>query len=150
MMGVKKAAATKNLVIFLDADGVMNGIRNWPENAPRNWIDPRTVERLNQITTRTGAKLVISSSWRLFWDVKDILKKAGVTGTVIGETPYLAGRDRGTEIQSWLADHRVDNYVILDDDSDMGELVDRLIQTDWDLGLQDKHINQVVIRLNEY
>lgn len=140
----------KKKVIFVDCDGVLNGIRNWPENSGRDWVDPKAVTRLNDITKRTGATLVISSTWRRFWDVRTILKRAGVTGQIVGETPYLPGQERGAEIKAWLDDNRVDSYIILDDDSDMGELVEHLVQTDWDLGLQDRHVETAVIRLNAY
>ncbi len=146
---LKKQQKTKDKIIFLDADGVMNGIRNWPlTGAPRWWIDPKAVTRLNNLTKRSGAKLVISSTWRRFWDVPSILKRAGVVAPVVGETPYLPGRERGIEIRAWLSQHPdVESYVILDDDSDMGELVDHLVLTDWDLGIQDKHVEMAFRRL---
>lgn len=136
-------------VIFLDMDGVMNGIRHWPLKAPRQWIDPATVVRLNKITKKTGANLVISSTWRRFWDVKEILKDAGVKGTVIGETPFLPSSPRGCEIIEWLSQrHDVEKYIILDDDSDMGDVLDALVQTPWEEGLQDCHVTEAIAKLS--
>lgn len=135
-------------ICFLDCDGVLNGIRNWPPNAGRDWIDPKTVVRLNKLTKRTGASLVISSTWRRFWDVPAILRKAGITAPILGETPYLKSMSRGCEIKTWLAEHgEVKKFIILDDDSDMDDLTDHLVQTEWDLGLQDKHIEDAIRKL---
>lgn len=129
-------------------DGVLNGIKNWPENAGRNWVDPKTVVRLNKLTKKTGASLVISSTWRRFWDVPSILKKAGVVAPIVGKTPFLDSKSRGCEIKAWLAQHReVNKFVILDDDSDMDDLTDYLVQTGWDLGLQDRDVDVAIRKL---
>ena len=138
-----------NPVIFLDCDGVMNGIKNWPQNAGRDWVDPKSVVRLNKLTKRTKASLVISSTWRRFWDVPKILKQAGVEAPIIGETPYIPSMPRGCEIKAWLAEHGdVNKFIILDDDSDMEDLTDHLIQTGWDLGLQDRDVERAISRLS--
>jgi hypothetical protein len=84
---------------------------------------------------KTGAEVVISSSWRKgrkVDELSELLNQAGFTGKVIGKTPSLYYDEkskstvpRGCEIEEYLYtnygyDHfmRV-NYVIFDDDSDM-------------------------------
>lgn len=134
-------------IIFLDIDGVMNNIRKWPKNAGRRWIDPSAVRRLNKITHATTSAIVISSTWRRFWNVKQILEAAGVRGNIIGSTPFLPSEPRGSEIQLWLSKHGAEKFIILDDDSDMGNLMDALIKTKWDVGLQDIHVKKAIARL---
>lgn len=134
-------------IIFLDIDGVMNNIMTWPKNAGRQWIDPKAVKRLNKITQTTGSVIVISSTWRRFWDVELILKKAGVTAEIIGTTPFLASEERGSEIGRWLSRNGAEKFVILDDDTDMGYLSPALIKTEWDEGLQDRHVKKAIARL---
>lgn len=144
-------------VIFLDIDGVLNHVHTQERHRGCIGINPVFVARLNEITDRTDAKLVISSTWRLDgWDeVTDALREAGVTGEIIGMTPRLPPREtfvsalRGDEIQAWLDDFGpIDRFVILDDDSDMAHLVPFLVQTEWMMGLQPKHVEDVVARLN--
>ncbi len=50
-------------IIFLDIDGVLNG-HNWSSSAESNIIQPTPVKHLNRILEETGAKIVLSSSWR--------------------------------------------------------------------------------------
>ena len=85
------------------------------------------------------AKIVVSSTWRLnntVDDLKKILKPfPTVANRIIGVTPrgeYKNGRImRGEEIKTWLEHHpEVENYVIIDDDSDMlPEQLDNFVHT---------------------
>lgn len=112
-------------IIFLDIDGVLNhcetrsGICSPTEPLPLP-IAPECMARLNRLIADTGAKIVISSSWRKFarWqDLGPALMRHGLVGAVIGETPDLmkdvvwlerwpkrAGGPfkRGWEIREWL------------------------------------------------
>lgn len=154
-------------VLFLDVDGVLNS-RDYMKNRRHitrptgHAIDAVTVPRLNAVTDRTGAKIVISSSWRLGFELPrlaDILKTHGVTGEIVGKTPRLLeeigklddgspscrSRDRGHEIQAWLDEHpEVTAFAIVDDNSDMAHLKDRLVQTSWETGLLDEHVERLV------
>ncbi len=126
-------------IIFLDIDGVLNCDITYPNNReyPYNHFDPNLVSNLNMITKKTGANIVITSSWRInrtFEELKDILKNAGVTGNIIGVTERLYFSNwghsvpRGCEILHWMETNKGilgkdllqwRDYVILDDDSDM-------------------------------
>jgi hypothetical protein len=134
-------------VLFLDIDGVLNsdsyrylqpmGTRE------REMFDPAAVETLNAITACWELQIVVSSSWRLMVDVEDLLRSNGVEAEIVGRTPVRAG-PRGHEIGLWLAEHpEVTAYVILDDDCDMGELLDNLVQTDARYGLRPEHVERV-------
>lgn len=145
-------------VIFLDIDGVLNS-ENWyrprldgkrlDEDYPYSEIDPDAVSELNRIIFKTGAKVVVSSVWRLGrtpQELQRILQKKGFSGDVISITPSMSFTrntpmtvPRGCEIEHWLEKEgkfqrvnwskeeqlkyvekaKVKNYVILDDDSDM-------------------------------
>jgi hypothetical protein len=88
-------------IIFLDIDGVLNHPGTYCEAAPwrreageilRVPVASECMARLNPLVDETGARIVISSSWRLFahWqDLGPALKRYGLTGEVIGETPDL-------------------------------------------------------------
>ncbi len=141
-------------VIFLDIDGVLNNqevsIRKKDEGC-RVW-DEKCVNRLNRITDETGAKIVISSTWRRSKDFYSIIvNEMGITGEIIGKTiDYLLtpNTKRGDEIEEWLSRHpEITIFVILDDNDDMAHLIDHLIQTDFEIGLTDEHADEAIRRL---
>ena len=116
-------------IIFLDIDGVLNhqGMtdEDWTKYGTCGGsIDPQSVKVLNDFTDETGAKIVVSSTWRLdgLDRVRKALEEAGVMAGIIDITPRFThpGYVRGNEIKCWLdAKTYVDSYVIFDDDSDM-------------------------------
>jgi len=108
-------------VIFLDIDGVLINQRY----ASRNTADPKCVEQLNRITDRTGAKIVVSSSWKHHGlpRITLILKQWGVTGDIIDITPDWPGYERRWEIMGWLSDSVMyqdlnNTFVVIDDERD--------------------------------
>ena len=146
-------------IIFLDVDGVLNSALVYGNLGPGlERIDPDAVQRVNVITDATGAKVVISSSWRVlhpFADLLMALSKKGMTAPVVGVTPDLSstegelvyrGRPRGDEIKAWLdaVSPPVTSFVILDDDDDMEPHMDHLVQTSFDDGLQDEHVERAI------
>jgi hypothetical protein len=72
-------------VISIDFDGVLNrGTPPW---------DKGMVAQLNRITDQSGAVIIVHSSWRYGRTLpvlQDILRKAGVTGKVVGRCPTPA------------------------------------------------------------
>ena len=132
-------------VVFLDIDGVLNN-----PNTRRGSIlslDPVCIANLNRITRETGARIVVSSTWRRFDGINDILGHRGIIAEIIWITPDL-DRDRGSEIAEWLRYSTrffdVSGVVILDDDNDMGRLSDHLVQTDPVIGLSDADADRAV------
>jgi hypothetical protein len=79
---------------------------------------------------------------------------------VIDITPVMRGVQRGIEIQAWLDANAnvpegsilmpkltVEEFVIVDDDSDMAHLTEsKLVQTDNDLGLTLKNAREIIKR----
>ena len=117
-------------IVFLDIDGVLNNVSTRPRD-PRNlgdWIDDRNLIVANELLVRTGAAVVVSSSWRHGRDSTTLdrtLAARGFVGDVVDLTPVLPGRPRWMEIHAWLGSRRTEAYVILDDVADMGGLAHR-------------------------
>ena len=149
-------------VIFLDFDGVLNS-REWMEKRAAQGeifsmveeVDASAVANLNEIIAQTGAKVVISSSWRLAFDmahIEGVLRKAGFKGMIISKTPrrttYPARR--GNEIKQWLEERdNIESYVIVDDDGDMlEEQKSNFVQTSFLYGLKKEHVERAVSILN--
>lgn len=159
-------------VVFLDIDGVLNHCDTRSDVSPTSTeplpipIAPECMVRLNRLIAETGAKVVISSSWRKFarWqDLGPALVRHGLVADVIGETPDLVKDkiwlanwharegaeftferlERGWEIGEWLAAHpEVTAFVILDDCSDMDALKPWLVLTHPIDGLDDPDVER--------
>ena len=139
-----------NKFIFLDIDGVMNSnlfysertqdkrYNDWIKEHPQRiaWnacnIDPRAVERLNRLTDATGAKIVVSSTWRSDSNLQEVFNLVGIKEWLDKQTePY--------------------RYVIFDDDTDMlDSQLPYFIQSDWlKWGLSDEDVEQAIHILND-
>ena len=133
-------------LIFLDIDGVLITLKTCKHFGV---VDPECVQQLNRITDVTGAKIVLSSCWRIGWTIHHIrekLKEWGVTGEVISKTPVDWKKERGEEIQQWLDEYYLDNsniepiesIVIIDDDRDMAHMLPYLVHTTFTWGLTEQ------------
>lgn len=122
--------------LFLDIDGVLRHDDFFKQNINETTadhtdglfkFDTRSINNLNHIVEETGAKVVITSSWRFSWDVGELqtlFKHNKFNGEVIDSTPiylesYTHDIPRGKEIQDWLKKNEVENYCIIDDCNDM-------------------------------
>lgn len=148
-------------VIFLDIDGVLNSdtyIEKQLDNSSEgieSEIDPATLILLKKAVDTTGAKIILSSSWRImrkYNELEKFLMKFGIS--LSGKTPYVDGK-RGLEIKQYLSENKnIEQYLILDDEifeSFDEELVNHLILIKSDQnyhgfseGLTEKHIKQIV------
>lgn len=149
-------------VVFLDVDGVLNTER-WiieqykktgkPHSCHHSEFDPICMNNLEKLVKEFDLKIVISSTWRLGdhetdegWNaLMDRLNSIGIEDNVIGYTPNLSRKYqssccRGHEIQKWLddnVDENIENFVILDDDSDMFHLINKLAKCNFRDGLTE-------------
>ena len=135
-------------MVFCDIDGVLAPIRRWDRYGD---LDPACIQVLNEIVTRSGADVVVSSTWRhgkSVAELQEMLDAQGFAGSVLDKTPVGApGAGRGDEIAAWLADHAVAGYVIIDDHADMGELRPHLVVTHPAHGLQPADVARAIAML---
>lgn len=131
-------------VLFVDVDGVLNCAAYLRATARGGivGIDPYRVALLHRILEATGAKVVVSSSWRLN-DENLAEVRVAVDPYYLDKTPHIWERDRrvdrGEEIAAWIADwnlhhpdERVEKYAILDDERDAGVgHGDNFFKTEW-------------------
>jgi hypothetical protein len=107
--------------------------------------------RLNRITKSTGAKIVISSTWRFHTDIYDVLRVSGLQADIVGSTPKNCPTSftRGQEIEAWLTTSNlpVESFVILDDDNNIHQ-AEKLVQTSMEMGLQDEHVDKAIAILS--
>jgi len=139
-------------LIFLDIDGVMNH-RDYMVRSRLHHLQefcPIAVRNLREIIKRTGAMVVISSTWRKFKDIDKVMFCYDLDQYVVGKTPILEDEIRGKEIQQYIdnSDFEVEQFIIIDDDADMGALLPRLIQCKGYSGLTDERREEAIEMLN--
>lgn len=179
------ALLTKKMkVIFLDIDGVLNvevfinafwaickqmklTRKEASESHKANLHDdfgnvfcPTACSRLAWIIEETGAKIVISSTWRHsgLEAMQEMWKARNLPGEVIDITPVnMDDRDlpfkdraeRGNEIKEWLNKNPVESYVIFDDDDDMlPEQENNFVPTDSMYGITNELAERAIKILN--
>lgn len=151
-------------VIFLDVDGVLNSneyiekIKNKNIQGIQSEIDVEKVKLLKKAIDETGAKVVLSSSWRYTRNAHDLKELLGSFGIYTDSTPFVRG-ERGLEIKQWLSDNQdVEDFVILDDEifkSYDEELMNKLIKIsngkgyDFGEGLLPRDIDLIIRRLGK-
>lgn len=140
-------------IIFLDFDGVITLPPYWNINVDK-------LKNLKKIVDATNAKIVISSSWRgldlastkesIFKNIKRCARNKMINwfeDNIYDITP-VAGF-RGEEIQKWIDSHDIENYVILDDDSDMLDSQwQHFVQTNYEFGITEQQIGLSIKVLN--
>jgi hypothetical protein len=124
-------------IIFLDIDGVLNKKR---DQNKENFIDDKLIHILKTILNKTDAKIVLSSTRRLYKDAKKIVKKRLLQKEIeiLSTTPKIGdSSNRSKEIKRWLRDHlNIKKYAIIDDREDAGyDMEKNFFQTNPKIGL---------------
>lgn len=133
-------------VIFLDIDGVLNSTRSYLafkgyphgfDKEQRAKFDEVAIELVKRLIRVSGAKVVLSSSWRHIHEIDAVAK--GLDIEIIDRTPSSTDGFRGREILVWLdknQDKGITHYVILDDETDFTDeqTENHLVRTDENVG----------------
>jgi len=147
-------------IIFLDIDGVLN-----TKNSVSSLVVNKDKTRLlNNVLEETNTSIVLSSTWRLIYDMcslRKLLRLRDGTGIsphkIIDSTPNLIKYNRGTEINAWLCDYEdcrlestldvvVDDYLILDDSNVFTnyQIKNHLIAPESKVGLTKRHTRLMI------
>ena len=139
-------------IIFLDFDGVLNTdsyIRSCGHNGLI--LDPSKMRLLKKLAESTGAKIVLTTSWKEHWEkdegrcddsgklINTVFARYGLE--IYDKIPHFRDREEG--ILSWLKDNTdTEAYVILDDFAMAEpELKKYLVRTSaFRDGLEEEHI----------
>lgn len=160
--------------LFLDFDGVLNSGNNYNRllrsGAPTGdaWgtlFDARCVGRLARIVERTGARIVVTSTWRYLYplaELRNMWRERGLPGQVCDTLPTdmappgTKATLRGMEIEEWFRrrgepaerENAGRKYAILDDEPGfLPHQLPHLITTDPDTGLSDHNAEQAIALL---
>ena len=152
-------------IIFLDIDGVLNS-REYDRNrdyTKQTNIDETRLPYVKQIVDKTGAAIVLSSTWRRHWSsnrdrcdgdglyMTDLFAKYGLT--IYDKTPDGNFVDRHDEIKHYMlySGEPISSFVIIDDYGfGWGEFSDRFVKTDpyGSLGIDEDVVKRAVEILN--
>lgn len=147
-------------IIFLDVDGVLNNIKDAEELYEKTrkpivgfeWpFSKISLNVLKRIVDDTDAQIVVTSSWRLRKQGREILlselEKYNLKERVIGWTPSLKAFDREKEIIAYLKSIEYENlnFIILDDEvSWYKDLENNVIKTNAYFGLNEEHLEKSI------
>jgi len=163
-------------LIFLDIDGVLNSseygnsIEYLTETsgmsdaeimliAHHTHLDPKALKLVNDLVKRSGAQVILSSTWRGKYtceEMTEMMKGRGADFVISDATPALFGKvhssriPRGKEIGHYLKllEKQPDAYVILDDHDDMLDHKKFLIKTNVKVGLTQEDVENALKILN--
>jgi len=174
-------------VIFLDIDGVINSLRSFTAFKPYNpeddleletiaTCDPVSVKLINMIVEQTKAKIVVSSSHRIYFhsryasrfqetsflgfDLDKLqlyISSLGIFGEVIDATPIFDGEKRGEEVNGWLNEfpakfplYALSRYAIFDDTTDfLAEQASKLVLSTFDNGFSIDNYKRALLILGD-
>lgn len=150
---VQSTEVTVSKFIFLDVDGVLHAAHH----AVQPFV-PDCMDALARIVQCTGARIVLSSAWRLHGPtgrraVDKALQKYGISKT-FSQTPSEDSlSSRPDEIRTWLSRNTdrsmIVRWVVLDDMDMNYALSEHLIHTDEVLGLQEIDADLAISILND-
>jgi len=156
-------------VIFLDIDGVLNS-KEFLKYNQNEMIDKNNVIILKSIIDKSGAVIVMSSGWRLWFDdnmmpedgysqhLYDILCEFNIK--LFGKTPDFSTEEIRTkrtfshvkvkEIIAWLSEHEnCHKYVVLDDLNLKNEEINsHLVRTNAQVGITEDDAKRVIDMIN--
>jgi hypothetical protein len=161
--------------LFLDIDGVIATEEQYSRRRDKFWkktewakelgvpypFDEKCVEILNEIVEETDAEIIISSDWRLHWDLillSEIFKHNGVKKlprSVTKVKPVSMGqlsKNRANEILDFVNHFDLKQFAILDDLDlmqflDKGDAKERFVRTKDNQGLKEVGVKEKVINI---
>ena len=145
----------KYKVIFLDIDGCLNTEKSRSENEEyfEKPISEEKMPLLKYIVDATDSIIVLTSSYRQYWSegaqqaseigkyMNEIFAEYGMK--IYSKTMWLPGNNRKVEIESWIANHRVENYVIIDD-IDYGFDKKHFVKTSDETGIDEFAVEKAI------
>lgn len=148
-------------LIFLDIDGVCNCATTKERCGGYIGVEQEKIALVKQIVEATGAKIVLTSTWRLDWLWFQSGKMANLTSfnylkeefakqglEFFDFTPSHQDGHRGKEVQDWISkcEDDIESYVVIDDDIYDIALEHRghVIQTSWKSGLKPNAVKWAI------
>lgn len=111
-------ATTKQMLLSYNSKSYIKKYSVYP-------FDKKCVNILNEILNKTGAEIILSSDWRLFYNIEqldDIFKINNVNKSPLFTTPKYSSKfsapleyNRIIQINNVLNNNKINNYIVIDD-----------------------------------
>lgn len=142
-------------VIFLDVDGVLNNFHTRTVTSD-GWcfVDGFLIERLRTLVKASGAKVILSSTWRDGWnredesqnelcfiELRDALREHDIE--IFDALPLPLRTRRSIAIREFFDNWKgepIEEFVILDDWNDVGEFSNHLVLVNPTFGLTNNDV----------
>lgn len=125
----------KNFAIFLDIDGVLNGMSTYQMSEIDTWINDRYLDNLVKLVEYYKADIILSSSWLSFFKddltpctrlgklLHDRLSQKGlvITDLVCPVSEAYNSKSRSEKIAEYLEKNPYTDYLILDDEQNWSD-----------------------------
>lgn len=142
--------------VFLDIDGVLNDYNttvynNRSDILGKYNISLEKLELLKLLLNEINGSVVFISALRYDEDFLELAYSLTEMDIKIdGRTPSI-NDNKSLEILSYLTEHNISNYLILEDDEllDIPEIQEHLIETPTDDGLQDYLVKEAITQVNK-
>jgi|ERR1035437_7729574 hypothetical protein len=139
-------------IIFLDIDGVLNN-GNAAGVFHESSTIPYCVEVLNYILEKSGAKIVLISSWKDAFDfevIKKLLYNRGIKPkSIVACTEKDVQKEPG--MTKFIKDNKskIESFVIIDNDINFinGDFEDFVIRTNTKTGITEEEIELVLEKI---
>lgn len=155
-------------LLFLDIDGVLNSVSCHTKTfSGYLFVEDRLIQNLKTITDATGAKIVLSSTWRIgHYDIVngDSNSEAAIDFsmlerrlksfrlTILDYTRLSNDMNRGGDIKDYLERwnvDKIDSFVIIDDEASGLQLYTKnLVKTEYKYGLTKEDCEKAISILN--
>ncbi len=147
--------------IFTDIDGVLNcsSTKERVYNSKIIGVEDVFIERLKKIVDATGAKIILTSSWKLFWEedndnnqIKYLRERLKEYGLELYDRTFDRGNNRGYGILKYVGHNDVSRWAVLDDDVfddyKVFGILNHFVETDWKRGLSDEDVEKAIGYIN--
>ena len=160
-------------IIFLDIDGVLATNAEFYRVRRKFWdkydtannlripypFNDKCVEIFNEILEKTGAEIVLSSDWRLHWNLDELRQifefnkvnkyPLDITEELDSNLYITLEEERSAQIEKYLKTHEIENYVIIDDLNMKPNLMDdsHFVMTRCSEGLKQSNAKEKIIKI---
>ncbi len=147
-------------VMFLDIDGVLATEDSWKTTEFKfgkniyRWND-KCVNVLNEIITETNLEIVLSSDWRIHFDLPtldEIFKWNNVIKSPVAVTDrekfsfsFNLEKDRIHQIERFLKNNPIKNWVCVDDLNLKSDIVPNFVQVDQEFGISHEGVKEQIL-----
>lgn len=148
------------ITIFLDLDGVLITTPAWQQDVIAedgySVFKPKLVNNLNTLLTKWDFEIVLSSSRRKAHSLEQFnmyFENRGILHKISAYTPIsVEKKSRKEEIEQYIFDNSIQNFLILDDDTSLNNLdkrfKDKLVLTKHMLGFNYEKLEEAIEKIS--